>query len=74
MALLLEEVFLFCFIVFMYMVLKKIGGKAENSEGSFNSLMLEKIAELDMHLESLQIEVEMLKNKNKNKKPVRGEH
>ena len=51
----------------MYMVLKKIGGKAENSEGSFNSLMLEKIAKWAKHLESLWIEVEVL---GKQKEPV----
>jgi hypothetical protein len=39
--------FWFCFVVFIYMILKKFGGKAENSEGSLNSLLLEKMAEVD---------------------------
>ena len=40
----------------------------ENSEGLFNSLVLEKIAELAMHLESLQIEVEILEKQNQKQK------
>ena len=44
-----EEVFCFCLVVFSYTILKKFGGKAENSEGSLNSLLLETIAELAMH-------------------------
>jgi hypothetical protein len=39
--------FWFCFMVFTYMHLKKIRGKVENC------LMLEKIAELAKHVESL---------------------
>lgn len=38
----LEGIFCFCFIAFMYTVLKKIEEKAENAEGSLNSLVLEK--------------------------------
>lgn len=49
-----ERVFWLCFIVFMYTILKKIGVKAENLEGSLNVLVLEWIAELAMHLKSLQ--------------------
>ena len=44
-----EEVFCFCLVVFSYTILKKFGGRAENSEGSLNSLLLETIAELAMH-------------------------
>ena len=50
-ALLLEGVLWFWFIGFMHTILKKIMGKAENSEGSPNSLGLERIARLAMHLE-----------------------
>ena len=53
-------VFCFCFVLFTYTILKKFRGKAENSGGSLNSLLLEKIAELAMHIESLRLEVEML--------------
>lgn len=38
----------------MYTILKKIGVKAENLEGSLSALVLEWIAELAMHLKSLQ--------------------
>lgn len=54
-----ERVFWFCFAVFTYTILKKFGGKAENSEGSLDSLLIEKTAELPMHAESLRLEVEM---------------
>jgi len=46
--------FWFCFIVFLYSILKKFNGKPDNS------LLLEKIVDLSMHLESLWIEVEVL--------------
>ena len=49
----------FCFVVFMHTILKKNGVKAENSEVLFNSLVFESIAELAMHIESLEIEVEV---------------
>lgn len=54
-----ETVFWFCFAVFTYTILKKFGGKAENSEGSLDSLLIEKTAELPMHAESFRLEVEM---------------
>jgi hypothetical protein len=54
----------------MYIILKKIGRKAENSEGLLNSLVLERFAKLAMHLESLWLEVEVLR---KQEEPVRGE-
>ena len=57
-------------IVYMYTILGKIGGKAENTEGLLNSLVLEWIAELSLHVKSLQIEVEVL---GKQKEPVGGE-
>jgi hypothetical protein len=43
----------------MHTILNKIGEKAENSEVLFNSLVFESIAELAMHIESLEIEVEV---------------
>lgn len=46
--------------MFMYTAFKKIGGTAKNSEGSLNCLVLERIAELVMHIESFQIDVERL--------------
>lgn len=46
-----EEVLWLCFLVFMYTLLKKI------SVGAENALMLEKIAELYKHMESLPIKV-----------------
>lgn len=46
LTLLLEGFFWFCFKVFMYTVLRKIKEKAENSEFSFNFLVLERIAKL----------------------------
>ena len=45
----------------MYTILKKIMGKVENSEGPLNSLKLEWISELDMHLKMLQIDIEVLR-------------
>lgn len=53
-ALHLEGYFLY-FIIFMYNIWKKIGEKAEISEGSLNSLMLERIAELSMNLVHKQL-------------------
>lgn len=69
-ALIPDGAFWFCFVVFMYIILKKIGRKAENSEGLLNSLVLERFAKLAMHLESLWLEVEVLR---KQEEPVRGE-
>jgi hypothetical protein len=34
----------------MHIILKKIVGKAKNSKGSLNSLVLKRIAELALHL------------------------
>lgn len=48
-----EGVFWFCLVVFTSTILKKFGGKAENSESSLSSLLLERIAELAVHGESL---------------------
>lgn len=42
------------------MILKKFGGRAENSEGTLNSLLLEKMTELALQGESLRLEVKML--------------
>lgn len=69
-VLLLEVIFWFCFVVFLYTMLKKIVKKAKNSENSLNSLLLERIGDLAMPLESLQIEVEEL---GKQKEPVEGQ-
>ena len=44
-----------------YIVLRKIGRKAENSEFSLNFLVWERIVELAIHLESVWIEVEFLR-------------
>lgn len=49
-----EEVLWLCFLVFTYTLLKKI------SVGAENALMLEKIAELYKHMESLLIKVLVL--------------
>jgi hypothetical protein len=54
----------------MYIILRKIGGKPENSNFSLNFLVRERITELSIHLESLCIEVEFL---GKQKEPVRRE-
>lgn len=51
----------------MYTILKKNGVEAENSDGSLNYLVLERTAELAVHMESLQIETEVL---GKQKEPV----
>ena len=49
----LGEAVWFCVLVFMYTILKNFNEKPNNS------LLLEKIAELTMHLESLLTEVEV---------------
>lgn len=49
---------------------EKVEKKVENLEGSLNTPVLERIAKLTMHLESLSIEVEVL---GKQKVPVGGE-
>lgn len=54
----------------MYIILKKMGGKAENLGVLLNSLVLERIGELAMHLESLWIEVKMFRKQNE---PVEGQ-
>lgn len=59
---------LFCGL-FIYHV-EKDCKKAENAEDSLNSLLLERIADLAMPLESLQTEVEGL---GKQKEPVEGQ-
>lgn len=41
-----------CRGVFTYTILKKVGGKAENSQGSLNSLRVEMMADLSPHTES----------------------
>ena len=43
-----------CFVIFMYVLLKKISRKVQNS------LKLERIVELGEHAESLQIGLELL--------------
>lgn len=53
--------------VFIYTILKKVGGKAENSQGSHNSLLIEKMAELTLHAESFQLEVKTLGKQQDNR-------
>ena len=54
-ALLPEEVFWFGYIYHIG------GGNGENPEDSLNSIMIENIVELAIQLESLQMEVEVLR-------------